>query len=326
MKKALITGSLGQDGSYLIDLLLDKGYEVHGIYRRISSGNNFSNLEAGDAYGHTNLHLHCGDITDAAFMNRLIADVKPDEAYLLAAMSHVGQSFKEPLATFNTNAMATAIALEAFRQHSIDTKIYMALTSEILGGLECPESGYDESAPINPRSPYAAAKAASYHLCRNYRVAYKMFICNGILFNHGGLRRPTDFIERKIANGVAKVRLGLQDYISLGNLDACRDIGKAEEYVEAMWLMLQQDEPDDYIVATGETASIREMLQYTCELAGLDFNSVYRQDDRFMRPSDVPYLKGNPTKIKEKLGWSAKSTWRELIKEMYENDLKELKN
>lgn len=319
MKKALISGILGQDGSYLADYLLGLGYEVHGIYRRISTGTNFDNLQ--DAYGHDNLHLHCGDITDYGFVRSLIAELQPDEIYSLAAMSHVGQSFKEPTTTFRVNAEAVIALLDAIKDLSPHTKVYHASTSELFGGIDCPSGGYDEAAKINPRSPYAVAKAAAHYAVQNYRVAYDLFVCCGILFNHGSPRRGVDFVERKITKGVADIVKGKAQHLYMGNVGACRDLGHAKDYVKAMHLMLQQDKPGDYVVATNQTASVKEMLEYACVLAGLKYDDVYRMDERFMRPSDVQYLCGSPDKIMS-IGWKPEYNWQSLLKEMFEYDLK----
>jgi len=320
MKKAIITGVLGQDGSLLSDLLLNENIEVHGIYRRVSTGENFDNLA--DAYGHTGFHLHAGDITDTSFINDLVAMIKPDYYFNLAAMSHVGQSFKEPLKTFDVDANAVIIALDAIRRSSKDTKFYQASTSELFGGLKCPPEGYSENSPFHPRSPYGVAKLAAFWSVVNYREAYGLFACNGILHNHESPRRGLDFAPRKITHGVAAIKLGLKDKLLMGNLEAVRDIGHAKDYVKAMYMMLQADTPKDYLVATGEAVSIRQMLEYVCSLANLKIEDIYEQDERFMRPSEVPYLKGNPTKIKDELGWKPEHDWKTLLKEMYENDLK----
>jgi len=322
MKKAIVTGVLGQDGSHLADLLLEKGVEVHGVYRRVSTGANFDNIK--DAYEDSSLHLHAGDICDAAFINELVADVKPDYYFGLAAMSHVGQSFKEPLKTFDVDANAVLIALDAVRRLSPGTKVYQASTSELFGGLKCPETGYTEESKFHPRSPYGVAKLAAYWAVANYREAYGLFACNGILHNHCGPRRGFDFATRKITRGVASIKLGLQDTLKMGNMSAERDIGHAKDYVKAMLLMLEVDKPEDYLVATGTAVSIRQMLEYVCELASLRYEDVYEMDERFMRPSEVPRLLGNPEKIRREIGWEPEYDWKMLLKEMYEHDLKEL--
>jgi GDPmannose 4,6-dehydratase len=319
MKKALITGVLGQDGSHLADLLLEKGYEVHGLYKRVSTGNNFSNLLP-ETRNNCNFHLHVGDILDEGCMSDIISEIMPDEMYSLAAMSHVGQSFKEPVQTFRVNAEAIVSQLDILKRESPNTKFYFASTSEQFGGLRCPVSGYNEDSPFHPRSPYAVAKTAAFHSVRNYREAYGMFACSGLLFNHSSVRRGLDFATRKITHGVAAIKTGNAKHILMGDLSACRDEGSAKDYVMAQWLMLQQPEPKDYVVATGTSVSIRQMLEYVCELADLNIKDVYKQDERFMRPSDVPFLKGDASRIKE-IGWKPTYDWKSLLKEMYENDL-----
>jgi GDPmannose 4,6-dehydratase len=322
MKRAVITGVAGQDGSYLSEYLISLGYQVYGIYRRISTGQELANLQ--DIKDHQHLHLIEGDITDSALIFRVMQDVKPDEFYNLAAMSHVGQSFKEPIQTFRVNAEAVLIQLEAIKAWSRNTKYYQASTSELFGGISCPKDGYTEDSKMHPRSPYAVAKLAAYASVVNYReMKDPLFACNGILFNHESPRRGEDFAPRKITKGVASIKLGLQDYLYMGNLEACRDIGHAADYVRAMHLMLQQDEPDDFCVATGTSISIKQMLEYVCGLAGLEFDDVYRMDERFMRPSDVPNLLGKPEKIVE-LGWEPTYDWRSLLEEMYVSDLSAL--
>jgi len=319
MFKAVITGVAGQDGSYLAECLLEKGYKVVGITRRKSVDPCIDNLNG--IVDHENFTLIYGDITDSTLIYRLLHDHKPHEWYNLAAMSHVGQSFKEPIFTFEVNAEAVIIQLEAIRQASPFTRFYQASTSELFGGMSCPQEGYTENSPFSPRSPYAVAKLAAYWAVRNYRESYDIYACNGILHNHSSPRRGPDFATRKITNGVASVKLGLQDSVRMGNLEPFRDEGHAKDYVAAMHLMLQQEEPKDYLIATGTGATIKQMLEYVCELAGLDFKDVYEEDPRFMRPSDVPYLKGNSLKAMKELGWSPQYTWKDLLKEMYLNDL-----
>lgn len=321
MQRALITGIAGQDGSYLAEYLLGLGYEVYGVYRRISSNTDLINLET--IINHPHLHVTAGDITDPALMFNQISEFKPEEVYNLAAQSHVGQSFKEPLLTLKVDGEAILIQLEAIRQTSPHTKYYQASTSELYGGLTCPINGYDENSPMHPRSPYAIAKQAAYSSVIHYREAYNLFACNGILFNHSSVRRGIDFATRKITHGVASIKLGYQEHLSMGNLAAYRDEGHSKDYTKAMHLILQQERPEDFVVATGDGATIGEMLAYVCELAELDVKDVYRQDERYMRPSDVPYLRGNPAKIKA-LGWEPTYTWKSLLKEMYEHDLHKL--
>jgi len=322
MLKAVITGVAGQDGSYLAELLLEKGYEVIGLARRHASVKEYSNIK--NALVNKNFKLFEGDITETTLIARVLHDHKPHEWYNLAAMSHVGQSFREPLATFDVNAKAVMGQLEMIRQISPYTRFYQASTSELFGGLTCPKAGYDESSPFHPRSPYGVAKLAAYWAVVNYREAYGLHACNGILHNHSSPRRGYDFATRKITRGIAKVKLGMETSLKMGNLEAFRDEGHSKDYCRAMWMMLQSDAPRDYLVSTGSGATIREMFEYVCTLAGFTLEGVYEMNERFMRPSDVPFLLGNPTKIKEELGWEPEYNWKSLLKEMYENDLLEL--
>lgn len=324
MKKAIITGVLGQDGSYLAEHLLDLDYEVIGVYRRISSGTNFNNLAS--ISGHDHLRLIPGDILDYGFMTNLVGSEQPDEFYNLAAMSQVAHSFKTPVETFRLDAEAVIGQLEIIKNVSPGTRFYQASTSELYGGMNCPVTGYTEDSPMKPRSPYAVAKLAAHETVRNYRESYGIFACAGILFNHGSPRRPNDFATRKITDGVAKVKLGLLPYLEMGNMEAIRDEGHARDYVKAMHLMLQQETPDDFVIATGENASIGEMLDHVCKIAGLDYNDVYRMNPAYMRPSEVPYLLGDCTKAKSVLGWSPQYNWKSLLEEMYEEDFKRLFN
>lgn len=324
MKKAIITGVLGQDGSYLAEHLLDLDYEVIGVYRRISSGTNFNNLAS--ISGHEHLRLIPGDILDYGFMTNLIGSEQPDEFYNLAAMSQVAHSFKTPVETFRLDAESVIGQLEIIKNVSPNTRFYQASTSELFGGLNCPVAGYTEDSPMKPRSPYAVAKLAAHETVRNYRESYGMFTCAGILFNHGSPRRPNDFATRKITDGVAKVKLGILPYLEMGNMEAIRDEGHARDYVKAMHLMLQQETPDDFVIATGENASIGEMLDHVCKIAGLDYNDVYRMNPAYMRPSEVPYLLGDCTKARNALGWSPQYNWKSLLEEMYEADFKRLSN
>tara|TARA_Y100000034_G_scaffold136459_1_gene213049 strand:- start:3719 stop:4705 length:987 start_codon:yes stop_codon:yes gene_type:complete len=321
---AVITGVAGQDGSYLAELLLEKGYLVIGITRRHGVNEKYKNID--HLFGHDNFRFIEGDISDTTLISRVLHQHRPHEWYNLAAMSHVGQSFREPLATFDVDARAVIGQLESIRQISPYTRFYQAATSELFGGVGCPEEGYDESSYFNPRSPYAIAKLAAYWAVRNYRVAYNVFACNGILHNHSSPRRGYDFATRKITRGIAGVKLGLQDCVRMGNLSSFRDEGHSKDYCKAMHLMMQQESPADYVVATGTGATIEEMFKYVCDLADLDFDDVYQVDERYMRPSDVPYLCGNPSKIMNELGWRPEYSWKSLLKEMYENDIKDLKS
>lgn len=323
MFKAVITGVAGQDGSFLSELLLKKGYQVIGITRRKSVDPNIENIK--HLLNNPNFKLVFGDITDATLIYRILHDHQPHEFYNLGAFSNVGQSFKEPVATFKINAESVITQLEAINQVSPATRYYQASTSELFGGVSCPKEGYDENSVFHPRSPYGISKLAAYWAVRNFREAYGLYACNGILHNHSSTRRGHDFATRKISQGVAAIKLGLQKKVKMGNIKAFRDEGSAKDYVKAMYLMLQQETPQDYLIATGEGATIEEMLRYVCELAELNFDDVYEQDPQFMRPSDVPYLKGNPQKAIKELGWEPTYTWRDLLKEMYLSDLAILK-
>jgi GDPmannose 4,6-dehydratase len=322
MLRAVITGVAGQDGSYLAELLLSKGYLVVGITRRHGVNEKYKNID--HLFGHDNFKFVEGDISDTTLVSRVLHQYRPHEWYNLAAMSHVGQSFREPLVTFDVNARAVIGQLELIRQISPYTRFYQASTSELFGGIGCPVEGYNEESLFNPRSPYAIAKLAAYWAVINYRVAYNIFACNGILHNHSSPRRGHDFATRKITRGIAKVALGLESTVKMGNLSAFRDEGHAKDYCRAMYLMLQQESPDDYLIATGSGATIEDMFRYVCGLANLSLEEVYEADERFMRPSDVQYLLGNPRKAIEKLGWKPEYNWKVLLKEMYENDLAEL--
>jgi GDPmannose 4,6-dehydratase len=320
MKRVVITGVLGQDGSYLAEYLLEQGYKVFGIYRRVSTGESLENVR--EILQNNNFELLAGDICDHMFMAKLIRELQPDEFYNLAAMSHVGHSFDIPVETFRVDAEAVIGQLHAIKQFSPRTHYYQASTSELFGGLNCPEEGFNEDSPLNPRSPYAVAKAAAYYAVRNYRERNEgIFAVNGILFNHSSPRRGHDFATRKITRGLARIKLGKQETIKMGNLAACRDEGHARDYVRAMHMMVTADKPADYCVATGVTTSIEDMFRYVAGLAGLSFEDCYEKDERFMRPSDVPVLVGNPTKITEELGWKPSYTWQSLLAEMYNNDL-----
>jgi GDPmannose 4,6-dehydratase len=316
--KAIVTGVAGQDGSYLAEYLLKKDYEVYGVTRRKSVNQGTENIE--HLLLNDKFHLLEGDICDATFISRTLHDVQPHEYYNLAAQSHVGYSFKDPLDTFRVTGEAVMMQLEMIRQFSPSTRFYQASTSELYGGLDCPELGYDESTPFHPRSPYAVAKAAAYYAVVNYREAYGVHASNGILFNHSSPRRGQDFATRKMTRGIANIKLGLQSKLRMGNLEAYRDEGHAFDYVRAMHLMLQQEVADDYVIATGRNASIKQMLELLCKASGLKFENVYEMDERFMRPSDVPFLLGNPAKARKVLGWSPNYTWEELLIEMYQND------
>jgi len=317
-KIAVVTGVLGQTGSYLASELISEGYNVIGLARPRSGGlikNNISSLKDDDR-----LELAEIDICDHTQISALISSVKPELFFNLAAQSHVHVSFDNPVETFRVNAEAVIAQLHAIKEFSPNTRYLQSSTSEMYGGTNCPEEGYNEDHSFHSRSPYGTSKIAGFYSVVNYREAYGLFACNSICFNHSSKRRGIMFATRKITKGLASVKLGLQEHLYMGDLSAFRDEGHAEDYAKAMCLMLQQDKPDDYVVATGETASIKQMFEYVCELAGLRFDNVYRLDERFCRPSDVPYLLGNPAKIKS-LGWKPEYDWKSLLKEMYENDL-----
>jgi len=320
MKRALITGITGQDGSYLAELLLSKNYEVHGIVRRSSTFNTsrIDHLYKDSHIPENKLHLHYGDITDGVCLSNLVREIRPDETYNLAAQSHVKVSFEIPDFTAQVDAVGTIRLLEAIRAANLDTRFYQASTSELFGGTPPPQS---ESSPFAPRSPYAAAKLYSYWVVRNYREAYGMHATNGILFNHESPRRGETFVTRKITLAAARIKLGIQSKLYLGNLDAVRDWGYAPEYVESMWLMLQQDVPDDYVVATGIGATVREFCNVAFSVLGLDYRDFVVSEERYERPTEVDSLIGDTSKIKAKLGWKAKTDWKELATLMVNSDL-----
>lgn len=322
MKKALITGITGQDGSYLAEFLLEKGYEIHGIIRR-SAGFNTSRIDHLYQDPHINgvkMFLHYGDLSDGSNIARLLDKIKPDEIYNLAAQSHVRVSFDIPEYTGDIVGLGATRILEAIRDTQIKTKFYQASSSELFGKvLETPQK---ETTPFYPRSPYAAAKCYAYWMTVNYRESYGMYACNGILFNHESPRRGETFVTKKITHALAKIVAKKQDKLYLGNLDAKRDWGYAKDYVEMMYLMLQEDKPDDYVIATGETHSVREFLEEAFSLVGLDYKKYVEIDKRYYRPAEVDLLLGDATKAKEKLGWVPKTTFKELVKIMVEADLK----
>ena len=321
-KKALITGITGQDGSYLTELLLDKGYEIHGIIRRSSSFNtgridhlykDFHDISA-------RLFLHYGDLSDSSSLNHILRKVKPDEIYHLGAQSHVKVSFDMPEYTGDVTGLGTTRILDAILDTGIDTRFYQASSSEMYGKVhEIPQK---ETTPFYPRSPYGAAKVYGYWMVVNYRESYNMHASNGILFNHESPRRGETFVTRKITRALAKIIAGKQKELFLGNLDAKRDWGYAKDYVEAMWMMLQAPQGDDYVVATGETYSVREFLEQSFGMVGLDYNEFVKVDPRYFRPAEVDLLLGDPTKVKEKLGWKQKTSFKELVRLMVESDLK----
>ncbi len=321
-RRALITGITGQDGSYLSELLLAKGYEVHGVVRRASTFNTgrIQHLYRDPHEAGTRLFLHYGDLTDGTSLSNLILTLEPDEIYNLGAQSHVRVSFDQPLFTVDVDALGTLRILEAARQlqQRRPVRIYQASSSEMFGKVrEIPQR---ETTPFHPRSPYACAKVFSFYQTVNYREAYGLHASNGILFNHESPLRGETFVTRKITRGATRIREGLQDKLYLGNLDAKRDWGFAKDYVEAMWLMLQQDEPDDYVIATGETHSVREFLELTFENLDLKVEKHVEVDSRYFRPSEVDLLLGDASKARERLGWRAVTSFPELVKLMVESD------
>ncbi len=324
MKRAFITGITGQDGSYLAELLLAKGYEVHGMIRRSSSFNTqrVDHLYQDPHIMGVRLFLHYGDLEDASRLSKLLYDLKPDEVYHLGAQSHVRISFDVPEYTGDVTGIGTIRLLEAIREAELDKKIrfYQASSSELYGKVH--ETPQRETTPFHPRSPYACAKLYSYWATVNYREAHRMHASNGILFNHESPRRGATFVTRKITMAAARIKHGLQDYLYLGNLDARRDWGFAGDYVEAMWLMLQQEEPDDYVIATGETHSVQEFCEEAFNLVGLDWQKYVRHDARYERPSEVDLLLGDASKARRVLNWQPRVTFRELTRMMIEADLK----
>ena len=324
-KKALITGITGQDGSYLAELLLAKGYEVHGIIRRSSSFNTrrIDHLYRDPLQGETNLFLHFGDLADGSRLSNLLNEIKPEEIYNLAAQSHVRVSFDEPLYTGDITGLGSARLLEAVKQSVPDARVYQASSSEMFGASQPPQN---EDTDFYPRSPYGAAKVYSYWMTRNYREAYGMFASNGILFNHESPRRGETFVTKKISKAVASIKLGKQKKLFLGNLESRRDWGYAPEYVVAMWKMLQHDEPEDFVIATGSDLSVRDFLEHCFEYVGLDWEKYVEIDEQYFRPTEVDALLGSPDKAKTKLDWSPSVTVQELAEVMVDNDLSALKD
>lgn len=343
MKKALITGITGQDGSYLAELLISKGYEVHGIVRRTSLLNRerIDHLISNENIYNKSLFLHYGDLTDSSSLNRILEKSNPDEVYNLAAQSHVHVSFEVPEYTAEVDAVGTLRFLDALKETRLNAKFYQASTSELYGKvLEIPQT---EKTPFYPRSPYAVAKVYSYWIVKNYREAYNMFAVNGILFNHESPRRGEAFVTRKITIGIAKIMLGLQDKLALGNLDSKRDWGYAPEYVEGMWRMLQTEEPDDFVLSTNETHSVREFIEESFKFFdetiiwegnGIDEKGILKSNGKevisinpsYYRPTEVDILIGDNSKAKLKLGWEPNVKFKELVKIMIEADFKRLKS
>jgi GDPmannose 4,6-dehydratase len=320
MKKALITGITGQDGSYLAELLLEKGYEVHGIVRRSSQFNTgrIDHLYQDSHDPTARFFLHYGDMTDGSRLVTLLEKVQPDEVYNLAAQSHVRVSFDEPEFTGLTTGVGSTRLLEAIRMIGLDCRYYQASSSEMFGATPPPQ---DENTPFWPRSPYGAAKVYAYWMTRNYREAYGMFATNGILFNHESPRRGETFVTRKITMAVAAIVAGKQEFLYMGNLDAVRDWGYAKEYVEGMWRMLQADRPNDFVIATGAAYSVRDFLQFSFEHVNLDWQRYVRFDERYLRPTEVDSLIGDPSKAHAELGWKAHVHTPELAKLMVDADL-----
>jgi len=322
-RKALITGITGQDGSFLAEFLLTKDYEVHGIVRRSSTFNTdrLDSIYTDPHESGVNLFLHYGDIADATGLRRILEKVQPDEVYNLAAQSHVRVSFDQPEYTADIVGIGTLRMLEAVRDHINSTghhvRLYQAGSSEMFGAASPPQN---ESTPFYPRSPYAASKVAAHWYTVNYREAYGLFLCNGILFNHESHRRGETFVTRKITRALTRIKLGLQDKLYLGNLDARRDWGYAGDYVEAMWLMLQQDYPDDYVIATGEAHSVREFLELAAAFCGLDWTQHVTSDPRYLRPTEVDYLLGDASKARKRLGWQPHVGFEELVRMMVDHD------
>ncbi len=322
MKKALITGITGQDGSYLAELLLSKGYEVHGIIRRAST---FNTRRVDHLYHdpHANgedvkLYLHYGDVSVGETLLNVIYNVRPDEIYHLAAQSHVRVSFDMPEYTGDITGLGTIRILDAIRKSGTQARFYQASSSEMFGGAKPPQN---ENTPFEPRSPYAAAKVYAYWVTRNYREGYKMFACNGILFNHESPRRGETFVTRKITRALAAIQAGKQKRLYLGNLDSRRDWGYAPEYVEVMWKMLQQDQPRDYVIGTGEAHSIREFLDEAFGYAGMDWHQYVEIDPRYFRPTEVDYLLSDPSRSRTELNWEPKVCFHELVRIMVDADL-----
>lgn len=327
-KRALITGITGQDGSYLSELLMEKGYEVHGIIRRTSTFNTdrIDHIYEDPHSESARLYLHYGDLTDGVTLRRILEEVKPIEIYNLGAQSHVRVSFDSPEYTVDSVGMGTLRLLEAIRDYcnrtGIDVRFYQAGSSEMFGKVQ--DVPQKETTPFYPRSPYACAKVYAHWQTVNYRESYDLFACNGILFNHESPRRGETFVTRKITRAIARIVAGKQKKLYLGNLDSKRDWGYAKDYVRAMWLMLQQEEPDDYVVATGETHSIREFLDVSFKYVNLDWHDYVEFDPRYLRPAEVDLLIGDPAKAKEKLGWEPSVTFEQLVALMVDADLRAL--
>ena len=322
-RKALITGITGQDGSYLAELLLSKDYEVHGLIRRSSTFNTdrIDHIYTDPHDPKSRLFLHYGDLNDGSQLTNLIYNIKPDEIYHLGAQSHVRVSFDVPEFTGDVTGLGTTRVLEAIRRSGINARFYQASSSEMFGAAPPPQS---ETTPFRPRSPYGAAKLYAYWMAKNYRDGYGLFAANGILFNHESPRRGETFVTRKITRAVARIKYGLEEKLYLGNLDAKRDWGYAGDYVKAMWLMLQQEKPDDFVIATGESHSVKEFVVEAFGYADLDWRTHVVIDPKYFRPTEVDFLQGDATKAERKLGWRAEIRFKDLVKMMVDADIKEL--
>jgi len=323
IKKALITGITGQDGSYLAELLLAKGYQVHGLVRRASTFNThrINHLYVDPHEPEARFFLHYGDLSDSGQLSHLVYNIRPDEIYHLAAQSHVRVSFDMPEFTGDISGLGTTRLLEAIRRSGIATKFYQASSSELFGSSPPPQN---EDTPMQPQSPYAAAKLYAYWMVKNYREAYGLFAVNGILFNHESPRRGETFVTRKITRAVTRIKLGLQQKLYLGNLEARRDWGYAPDFVEAMWLMLQPDAPRDFVIATGEAHSVKEFLEEAFSYLDLDWRDYVEIDPRYFRPTEVDFLLGDPSRAREHLGWQPRVTFKELVRIMVDADMQAL--
>jgi GDPmannose 4,6-dehydratase len=320
MKTALITGVTGQDGSYLAELLLSKGYEVHGVIRRASTFNTqrLDPIYRDPHESGVRFFMHYGDLSDAVSLVNLIHDLQPEEVYHLGAQSHVKVSFEVPVYTADASAMGTVRILEAIRASGVNTRFYQAGSSEMFGSTPPP---HNENSPFHPRSPYGVSKVFAHHITVNYRESYKMFACNGILHNHESPRRGETFVTRKITRAVARIKAGVQDKLYLGNLDSRRDWGYAPEYVEAMWLMMQHDSPDDFVIATGESHSVAEFCELAFAHADLDWKAHVEIDPNYLRPAEVDHLQGDASKAKKVLGWESRTSFPELVRIMVDGDI-----
>ena len=322
-KRALITGITGQDGSYLAELLLNKGYEVHGLIRRSSSFNTerIEHIYQDPHEPQPRLYLHYGDLSVSGHLTEMIYNIQPDEVYHLGAQSHVKVSFEMPEYTGDITAIGTIRLLEAIRKSGVKARFYKASSSEMYGSAPAPQN---EQTPFEPRSPYAAAKVYAYWIVRNYREAYQLFACNGVLFNHESPRRGETFVTRKISRAAARIKLGLQKTLYLGNLDAKRDWGYAPEYVKAMWIILQQDKPEDFVIGTGESHTVKEFVQEAFSVLDLNWEEYVKIDPQYFRPTEVNYLLADASKSKKVLNWQPEVTFKELVKIMVESDLHDL--